>query len=71
MAKTLPTRPHLDHLRGQAKTLLAGLKQAEPAAVRAFVEHLPAAAGLTAAQARAAGFRLAESVRERPVQSWR
>jgi uncharacterized protein (TIGR03067 family) len=61
VAKTLPTRPHLDHLRGQAKTLLAGLKKAEPAAVRAFVKHLPAAKGMTAAKARVAGFKLADA----------
>jgi uncharacterized protein (TIGR03067 family) len=74
VAKTLPTRPHLDHLRGQAKTLLAGLKNAEPAAVRAFVKHLPAAKGMTTAKARAAGFKLADAqsviARSNGFDSW-
>lgn len=74
MAKTLPTRPHLDHLRGQAKTLLAALKNAEPAAVRAFVKHLPAAKGMTATKARAAGFKLADAqsvvARSNGFDSW-
>ena len=74
MATTLPTRPHLDHLRGQAKTLLAGLKDADPAAVRMFVTHLPAAKGMTAAKARAAGFNLADAqsvtARSNGFESW-
>jgi uncharacterized protein (TIGR03067 family) len=61
VAKTLPTRPNLEHLRGQAKTLLAGLKKAEPAAARAFITHLPAAKGMPAAKVRAAGFKLADA----------
>jgi uncharacterized protein (TIGR03067 family) len=61
VAKTLPTRPNLEHLRGQAKTLLAGLRTADPAAIRAFVKHLPAAKGMTPAKVRAAGFKLADA----------
>src|SRR4051794_7556911 len=61
MAKTLPARPNLDHLRTQAKRLLADLRDGDPSAVRTFVEHLPAARRLSAAAARRAGFRLADA----------
>ncbi|MFV2085909.1 hypothetical protein [Micromonospora sp. LOL_021] len=33
--KTLPDNPHLDHLRQQAKELLAGLRDVDPAATLA------------------------------------
>ena len=45
MTKQLPARPNLDHLRRQAKALLAQLKDGDAAAARAFAEHLPAARG--------------------------
>jgi uncharacterized protein (TIGR03067 family) len=61
MEKNLPARPNLDHLRRQAKTLLANLQSGASDAVSTFVEHLPAAKGMTAAQVRAAGFRLADA----------
>lgn len=61
MANQLPARPNLDHLRGQAKTLLAALNAGDTKAARAFIAHLPAARGLTPAKARAAGFRLADA----------
>ncbi len=61
MSKTLPARPNLDHLRRQAKALLAGLAAREPAAVSTIMEHLPAARDLTTAQVLAAGFRLADA----------
>jgi uncharacterized protein (TIGR03067 family) len=38
----LPARPNLDHLRGQAKSLLADAKAGKPDAVRVFEQHLPA-----------------------------
>lgn len=61
MPKSLPSRPDLDHLRRQAKTLLAELRSGAPAAVASFQEHLPAASGRSAAEVAAAGFRLADA----------
>ena len=61
MAKPLPARPNLDHLRKQAKTLLSELKDGNAPAAKVFIEHLPAAKGLTPAKVRAAGFRLADA----------
>ena len=70
----LPSRPHLDHLRRQAKTLLAELKQGEPNAIKAFVDHLPEAKRMTADAVRAAGFRLADAqsvvARQTGFASW-
>jgi uncharacterized protein (TIGR03067 family) len=59
--KHLPARPNLDHLRGQAKTLLAQLKDGDAAAARAFAEHLPAARGLRPTALRETKFRLADA----------
>ena len=61
MDTQLPSRPNLDHLRRQAKSLLASLAAGDPDAPRAFQEHLPAAKGMSDAQVRAAGFRLADA----------
>jgi uncharacterized protein (TIGR03067 family) len=61
VANQLPARPNLDHLRHQAKALLAALNAGDAAAARAFITHLPAARRLTPAKARAAGFRLADA----------
>src|SRR4029078_10088181 len=61
MEKNLPARPNLDHLRRQAKTLLAELESGASAAVATFVEYLPAAKEMTSEQVRAAGFRLADA----------
>ena len=61
MAKHLPARPNLDHLRSQAKTLLAELKDGDMAAARAFITHLPEAKGMSPANVRGAGFRLADA----------
>lgn len=61
MANQLPARPNLDHLRRQAKTLLAALNAGDASAARAFIKHLPAARRLTPAKACAAGFRLADA----------
>ena len=58
MNKQLPARPNLDHLRRQAKSLLAQLKAGDPAAHDAFVEHLPAA---RTPGATSASFRLADA----------
>ncbi len=55
------SRPNLQHLRGQAKSLLAALRSGDAAAARAFVEHLPKARGLELAAVRKAPFRLADA----------
>ena len=74
MDKKLPARPNLDHLRRQAKTLLAQLKDGEPPAAQAFIDHLPEARRMTAAAVRAAGFRLADAqsvvARQTGFASW-
>lgn len=61
MAKQLPPRPNLDHLRRQAKALLAALAAGDPEAVATFRQHLPAVKGKTAAQIRKMTFRLADA----------
>jgi uncharacterized protein (TIGR03067 family) len=61
MATRLPSRPNLDHLRKQAKTLLAALERGDAAAVKTFVAHLPAAKRMTPSQVKKAGFRLADA----------
>ena len=61
MKKSLPARPNLDHLRTQAKRLLTDLQRGHAEAARTFIEHLPAAKSMTAAQAQRAGFRLADA----------
>jgi uncharacterized protein (TIGR03067 family) len=70
----LPSRPHLDQLRRQAKELLAGLKDGDRSAIAAFVAHLPEAKRMTAAAVRAAGFRLADAqsviARQTGFASW-
>lgn len=74
MNKSLPSRPNLDHLRRQAKTLLAALEKGDAAALRTLREHLPAAAGFTDAQIRSAGLRLADAqsavARQSGFASW-
>ncbi len=42
--KRLPHRPDLDHLKKQAKNLLAGLKRGEAEAIARYREALPARA---------------------------
>jgi uncharacterized protein (TIGR03067 family) len=61
MDKKLPSRPNLLFLKRAAKELLAALAAGDAAAARTFVDHLPAARGLTQEQARNAGFRLADA----------
>jgi hypothetical protein len=41
VAKNLPARPNLDHLRSQAKTLLADLRNGDRTAARTFLKYLP------------------------------
>lgn len=61
MNKKLPKRPNLDHLRRQAKSLLADLHRGDAEAARTFIQHLPEAAKMTVSQVRAAGYRLADA----------
>jgi uncharacterized protein (TIGR03067 family) len=61
MAKNLPPRPNLDHLRRQAKALLSAMQAGDPAAAAVIRDHLPAAKGMTAEQVCRAGFRLADA----------
>ncbi len=74
MNKHLPARPNLDHLRRQAKALLASLGDHDPQAVAILQEHLPEAKGLTAAQVLAANYRLADAqsavARKNGFASW-
>jgi hypothetical protein len=61
VAKNLPARPNLDHLRRQAKSLLSDLKDGNRAAAQRFIDHLPAAKRMSLAKVRGAGFRLADA----------
>jgi uncharacterized protein (TIGR03067 family) len=61
MKRRLPARPNLEHLRTQAKSLLAALREGDAAAARAFAEYLPEAAALSPKQVRERGFRLADA----------
>jgi uncharacterized protein (TIGR03067 family) len=74
VTKHLPARPNLDHLRRQAKVLLAQLNDADTPAAQAFITHLPEARGMTLDAVREAGFRLADAqsviARETGFASW-
>lgn len=74
MAKQLPARPNLDHLRKQAKTLLADLKRGDATAARTFITYLPEARKMSPAKVRAAAFRLADAqsaiARQNGFESW-
>ncbi len=61
MSKPLPHRPNLDHLRRQAKTLLAGVRAGDPESIQVFIDYLPAAKGLPADEIASAGLRLADA----------
>src|SRR5262249_27798880 len=61
MFKALPPRPNLDHLRRQAKDLLAALATGDQDAAGTVKENLPAAADMSATQIFKAGFRLADA----------
>jgi uncharacterized protein (TIGR03067 family) len=61
VAKNLPARPNLDHLRRQAKALLAALESGEAEAVSTILDYLPSAKGMTAEQVRQTRFRLADA----------
>ena len=74
MEKHLPARPNLDHLRRQAKKLLAALEARDPKAVATILKHLPAAKRLSEAEVLATKFRLADAqstiARESGFASW-
>ena len=74
MANALPARPHLDHLRRQAKTLLAAVKSGDAQAIATLREFLPSAQGMSDAAILAAGFRLADAqsavARQSGFASW-
>jgi len=74
MEKNLPARPNLDHLRRQAKVLLAALEARETEAVSTLLKYLPAAQDLTAAQVLETRFRLADAqsaiARQNGFASW-
>ncbi len=61
MKNSLPARPHLDHLRRQAKALLAALAEGDSEAMETLRQHLPAARGLTPEQIQQGTFRLADA----------
>src|SRR5262245_54096122 len=61
MGKKLPARPNLDHLRSQAKALLAALQSGDADAIATIREHLPAASGMSEQQIRKTPFRLADA----------
>ena len=61
MAKNLPARPNLDHLRTQAKRLLADLRAGKVSAAKTFIAYLPAAGRMTPARVFRAGLRLADA----------
>jgi uncharacterized protein (TIGR03067 family) len=61
MTKSLPSRPNLEHLRTQAKQLLARLRANDAEAARTFIDHLPAARRMTLDQVRRADLRLADA----------
>jgi len=74
VAKSLPPRPNLDHLRAQAKTLLDELRAGRGRAIQAFIDHLPDAKRMTPAAVRTANFRLADAqavvARQTGFASW-
>jgi uncharacterized protein (TIGR03067 family) len=61
VANQLPPRPHLNHLRRQAKALLAALAAGDGEAVVTIRDHLPAARGMTARQVAQLTLRLADA----------
>lgn len=74
MKKTLPPRPHLDHLKGQAKSLLDEFKAGKPEAIAAISKHLPAAQDKTVKAIKQMKLRLADAqsavARQNGFASW-
>lgn len=73
MSKLLPATPNLEHLRKQAKDLLASFRDDDPAAVSLFQQHAPRLASSTPAIA-ASGLKLSDAqlvlAREYGFTSW-
>jgi ankyrin repeat protein len=71
----LPSRPHLELLKKQAKDLLAAYRRGEPDAIARFRESLPSAAGRDDPAIAALGLRLHDAqsclAREYGFPSWR
>jgi uncharacterized protein (TIGR03067 family) len=61
VAKNLPSRPNLDHLRLQAKTLLAARQSGDAESASTIRDHLPSAQSMTADQVLQTRFRLADA----------
>jgi hypothetical protein len=61
MPKNLPARANLEHLRTQAKALLAALREGDTAAAKTFAQYLPEAATLSPEQVLERGFRLCDA----------
>lgn len=74
MKKQLPARPNLDHLRRQAKKLLASLEARDPKAVAVILKHLPSAKRMSEAEVLETKLRLADAqsviARESGFASW-
>lgn len=74
MANPLPARPHLDHLRRQAKMLLAAVQSGDAQAIAIIREFLPSAEGMSNAAITKAAFRLADAqsavARQSGFASW-
>ncbi len=61
MAKKLVSRPNLDHLRAQAKQLLAELRQGNKSAIETILTYVPSAASLSLKEIGARDWRLADA----------
>src|SRR5580693_7042475 len=61
MRRRLPARPNPEHLRTQAKALLAKVREGDAEAARTLAEYLPEAATLSPEEVREHGFRLADA----------
>jgi hypothetical protein len=73
MSKSLPATPNLEHLRKQAKDLLAAYQDDDSTAVSLFQQHLPRSVGALPAN-RPSGFKLSDAqlvlAREYGFPSW-
>src|SRR6516165_8905306 len=74
MTEKLPARPNLEHLKTQAKALLADLKKGDNAAAALVIKHLPSARRMTPAKVLQSKFLLADAqsviARQAGFSSW-
>ncbi len=74
MSKKLVTRPNLDHLRQQAKALLADLRNSHASAIATFREQLPSASSSSDSEILNTNWRLADAqfaiARQTGFASW-